>query len=333
MYHAQAQHHRALKLGEELLTLAERHHDATLRLRAHLALGVTLYYRGLFVPAQEHLEHSLALYDPDQHRSPRGLQDPRVTALGHLAWIRWLCGYADQARQLRAEMLPLAQQLDHPNTLAAALSYAVGLAVYLQDMPSVRNWADAIIALCTEHGFPLYRVLGTISRGWACAMLDQPDEGMTQLQQGLAAHQAQGAELDRPGLLSFLAKAYGHLGQPEAGLHILTEALTRVDATDERYYEAELYRLQGALLAQSERGWNGAETSAAYFRQAIEIARRQQAKSFELRAATSLARLWQRQGKRHEALQLLAPLYDWFTEGFDTTDLQTAKVLLDELSA
>jgi predicted ATPase len=190
--------------------------------------------------------------------------------------------------------------------------------------------AEAAISLSTEQGFPHWLVVGTFLRGWALAAQGQAEEGITQLQQGLAAWRALGTKLGLPAILLLLAEAYGKAGQVEVGLQTLAEALALVDQTQERVYEAELYRLQDELLL-TRSAEHDTETETC-FCQALDIARRQQAKSWELRAAISLARLWQSQDKRQEAYVLLAPVYHWFTEGFDTADLQEAKALLDELA-
>jgi predicted ATPase len=189
--------------------------------------------------------------------------------------------------------------------------------------------AEAAISLTTDQGFPHWRAQGFVLRGWALAHQGQAKEGIEQLHQGLRAYCATGAELARPNYLALLAEAYGTMGQPEAGLTVLTEVLALVDKTGVRWYEPELYRLKGELLLQQSSG-NSTEAETC-FHHAISIAQNQSAKSWELRATTSLARLWQRQGKRQEAHDLLAPVYNWFTEGFDTADLQDAKALLDTL--
>jgi predicted ATPase len=167
-------------------------------------------------------------------------------------------------------------------------------------------------------------------RGWALAHQGQAKEGIEQMTQGLRAFRATGAEILRPYWLALLAEAQGAIGEPEAGLTVVTAALTLADTTGERWYESELHRLKGALLLQQTTD-NKAEAERC-FQQAISTARSQQAKSLELRASTSLARLWQQQGKRQEAYELLVPIYGWFTEGFDTADLKDAKALLDDLS-
>jgi predicted ATPase len=186
------------------------------------------------------------------------------------------------------------------------------------------------MTLSAEHGFAQWLALGTIQEGVALAEQGQGVEGIAQIGEGLAVCQTLGFAMGRTQYLALLARVQGDTGQSGAGLHTLDEALTQMEKTGERFYAAELYRLQGELL------WHLATPDSpqpeACFHQALAIARRQQAKSWELRAATSLARLWQQQGQRAEAYELLAPVYDWFTEGFDTADFQEAKALLQELS-
>jgi predicted ATPase len=181
-----------------------------------------------------------------------------------------------------------------------------------------------------EQGFPFWVAYSSTLRGWVLAHQGQAQEGIEQINQGLIAYRATGAELARSHLLALLAEAHSAIGQPEAGLTVLMEALTLVDTTGQRWYEAELYRLKGALLLQQASD-NQAEAETC-FQRAIAIAQKQSAKSWELRATTSLAKLWQQQGKRQEAHDLLAPVYGWFTEGFDTADLKDAKALLDALA-
>ena len=189
-----------------------------------------------------------------------------------------------------------------------------------------------MIALCTEKGFAHWLAIGTILRGWALAAQGQGAEGLTQIHQGLTAYQATDGEVQRPYYLALLAEAYGKAGQPAEGLRVLTEALALVEQTGEHVWEAELHRLKGELLLNADCGLPIAEiTPEACFYHALDLARHQQAKSWELRAATSLARLWQSQDKRQDAYDLLAPVYEWFTEGFDTADLQDAKALLAAL--
>jgi predicted ATPase len=195
---------------------------------------------------------------------------------------------------------------------------------------AVQEHAEATIRVAQEQGFPLWMAYGSMLRGWTLVQQGQARVGIEQIIQSSIAFRATGAELTRPYHLALLAEAYGTLGQPEAGLVVLTESLMRVDTTGERWYEPELYRLKGALLLQQSLD-NQAEAESC-FRHALDLTRNQQAKSLELRAATNLAKLWQQQGKRKEAHDLLAPVYGWFTEGFDTADLQEAKTLLATLA-
>jgi predicted ATPase len=198
---------------------------------------------------------------------------------------------------------------------------------FRREVRATQERAEAACSLAMAQGFPSWMAQGAILRGWALAQQGQAQEGIAQIEQGLRAFRATGAEIERSYFLALLAEAYGMLGQPETGLTRLTEALALVDTTGERWYEPELYRLKGALLLQQSADYH-AEAERC-FHHALEIARSQQAKSFELRTATSLAKLWQQQGKRQEAHDLLEPVYNWFTEGFETADLKDAKVLLD----
>jgi predicted ATPase len=209
------------------------------------------------------------------------------------------------------------------------LSCAAIFHQFRREVRCTQEHAEAAISLATEQGFPHCRTRGVVPRGWTLAHQGQAQEGITQITQGLMTYRATGAELLRPYFLALLAEVHGVIGQQEVGIAMLMEALTLVDTTGERWFAPELYRLKGALMLQQHAD-NQAEAETC-FRHAIHIAQNQQAKSLELRTATSLAKLWQQQGKRQEAYDLLAPVYNWFTEGFDTADLKDAKALLDEL--
>jgi predicted ATPase len=330
----------ARELGEHLLTLAQQVGDPALLLDAHYALGNTLNYLGELAAAQAHFAQGITLYDPQQHRAHvvRYGLDLGVACRYYAGVTLWYLGYPDQALQRSHEALTLARELAHPFSLVGALFFAAWLHQLRREWPLTHERAEAARALSAEQGFAHFVAGGTIFRGCALAERDpapdtgqgQVEEGMAQMQQGLAAWRATGAEVLRPYGLALLAKASAKLGQLEGGLSLLAEALAVVDDTGERRWEAELYRLKGELLlARSAEHHTEAE---ACFHQALDIARRQQAKSWELRAAMSLSRLCQQQGKRAEARQLLAPIYGWFIEGSDTADLQAAKALLKELS-
>jgi len=244
--------------------------------------------------------------------------------------VLWLLGYPEQALQRSQAALTLARALSYPFNLVYALLFAAMLHQGCREWQLVQNWAEAAITLALEQGLPDHVTYGTIMRGWALAMQGQWEEGIAQTQQGLVAQHASGSQIARPHFLALLTEAHAAAGQAEAGLDVLAEALALVDHTGERYWEAEIYRLKGDLLLQQ--AVPDMSQAEACFQQALTVARRQQAKSLELRTAMSLARLWQQRGKRAEARQLLAEVYGWFTEGFDTPDLQEAKVLLDELA-
>jgi class 3 adenylate cyclase/predicted ATPase len=330
-YLARAEPRTACELGEQLLRLAHRAQEPTLLLEAHLALGNALVWLGEFASAHAHLEQGMALYNPQHHRSHVFLygHDPGVWCRFFAAWALWHLGYPDQALTRSHEALTFVQGSSHPVILANAFGYTAMLHQLRREVQATEERAEAEMMLAHEHGIGFMLAEATFLRGWALAEQGQGEVGIAQMRQGLAAWQTLGAALFRPYYLVLLAEAYGKGGQPEEGLSVLAEALALVDQSGERRGAAELYRLQGVLLlAQSPRQTAEAE---ACFCHALDVARSQEAKSWELRTATSLARLWQQQGKRQEAQDLLAPVYNWFTEGFDTADLQDAKALLQEL--
>jgi adenylate cyclase len=279
----------------------------------------------------------MALYDPQQHRLHASLysgHDPGVCCLSHTACVLWFLGYPDQGLKRIQDALVLAQELAHPHSLAIVLRWAADLHKHRREGQAAQERAEAVIRLSTELGFEAELAQGTILRGCALADRGQREEGIAQLQQGLVALRTTWEEARRPRFLALLGEAYGRIGQIEEGLNVLAEVLATVHQSGERYYEAELYRLKGELLLSMREGdrERGGETAAECFHKALDIARHQQAKSLELRAAMSLSRLWECQGKRDEARELLAGVYSWFTEGFDTADLQEAKALLEELA-
>ena len=323
----------ARELAEQLFPLAQSQHDPALLQKHHFALGVSLFFLGEQVSARAAVERSIMLCDVEQPDSSasREMMGTKIACLVYASWTLWSLGYPDQALERAHDGLTLAHQLSHPYTLAWTLSYTAVLHQYRWEVQAVQERTEALLTIATEQGFAFLVAYGTMLRGWALAMQGHAAEGMVQIRQGLAAHQTTEAELYRPYFLALLAAACREGGQVEEGLCALHEAFAAADKNGERWWEAERHRLKGELLFQDgkEHKWSEAEEC---FRQALGVARRQQAKSLELRAAMSLARLRQQQGKRQEAHDLLAPIYHWFTEGFDTADLQEARALLEALT-
>jgi predicted ATPase len=326
----------ARTLGEEFLNHAERQGDPALILMGHRILGVTQFSLGELTDARGHLEQTLSLYDPQQHRTLtfRFAQDPQVACQAFLSLVLWLLGYPEQAMRLSHDALANAHALEHINTLGYALFFGGELlALFRRQMDAVEQHTQALIALSEEQSLGFWGTYATAIDGWMQTLRGHAEHGLPQIAKGITDVQATGADFFHAFLLTLQAEAYAEDGQALEGLRMLDEALTLVDATAERLWEAEMYRLTGTLLQRSEGDGRWAEwTPEACFQKALDVARRQQARSLELRAAASLARLWQSQGKRQEAYDLLAPIYGWFTEGFDTVDLQDAKALLDKLA-
>ena len=295
---------------------------------------------------------------PQKHHH---VHDPVVGYLFDAALDLWSLGYPDQALKKGHEALTLAREMSHPFSLALALHFAAGLHILCREVQAVQDLAEELITLSTEQGFSYRAAAGTIFRGWVLSEQGQGEEGIIQIHKGLAALRATGAGISEPFYLTLLAAAYAQVGRIGEGLALLDEALALINKTGERVSEAGLYMLKGWLTLQSQAspeevsGKSKASQNAkrktqnakvtdrhplipdpqgeaeAYFLKAVDITRQQQAKSLELRGATILARLWQHQGKQKEAHQMLSEVYNWFTEGFDTKDLQEAKALLDEL--
>jgi predicted ATPase/class 3 adenylate cyclase len=330
----------ARDLATQLFSLAQHLRDAGLLLEAHHAMWANSFFLGELTLARAHSEHGIDLYDSSQHRVLAflcGGHDPGVCCRDFGALALWLLGYPDQALKSSHDALALAEKLSHPLSLAEALGYAAWLHEFRREREAVQERAEALLALASKHGFPYWLTQGTILRGWALADEGQTaEQGVAQMCQGLLAYRTTGADVARSHYLVLLAKTYGKMEKADEGLTVLSEALAWSRKNAGWYYEAELHRLKGELLLKAERGMQNAEfvyrSAEESFSEAIEISRRQQAKSLELRAAMSLSGLWQRRGKKTEARQLLAEIYGWFTEGFDTADLHQARTLLEELS-
>ena len=331
-YYVGGKPRQARDQAAQFLHLAQHHGDVGPLVVAHRTLGLPLYYMGEIAQAREHFAQSVELYDPQQHRTLAFHygQDPGVAALVIDALALWLLGYPDQALRRSDAVCRLAEELAHPHTLAYAFAHLAMFFQFRREREEARQHAEATTRVSREQGFPFWLGAGLIFQGWARATRHQPAEQIPSMHEGMTLYRATDAALWLPYFLTLLAETYGAASQPDAGLRFLDEAHAVMDNTQERFYEAEVHRVQGVLvLAQAADQHAQAETC---FQHALDVAHRQQAKSLELRAAMSLARLWQQHGKRAEAHELLAPVYGWFTEGFDTADLQEAKALLDELT-
>jgi predicted ATPase len=318
----------ARETAEEFLRLADRLPYPGLAMRGHWAMEITHLHLGQCSQAIDHFEKALELYDPERHLDDAFLYalNPGVAMRCFAAWAFWFLGYPDQGSSRMQEALVLARELSEPHSLAHALFFAAMFHQLRREAQLAQEYADAAIALSTEHKLMLYQALSTITLGWAQIEQGGQEEAIERIRRGLVAHQATGATLLLPHFMGLLAGALCKTGQPAEGLLVLEEALSVADRNGERFYEAELYRLKGELLLAASPTNADAESSLS---QSLKLARQWKARSFELRTALSLARLSQDQGKLKETRILLEPVYDTFTEGFDTPDLREAKALLD----
>jgi predicted ATPase len=333
-YEVQSGRHDASQgLVRELLAAAEDQTDPGLLLQAHHCAWTTLYALDDLPAVLAHTKKGMALYDFDQHRGHAfqyAGHDPGVCCYMHAALAQWQLGFPDQAPVTMRESVTLSERLAHPNSQVVAIYYATMLNHYLRMAPEAEAWARTMIEACQQHGFLHYLSIAHVMHGWSLAGQDRCAEGIAEIDQALKAYRASGAAIRLPYFISLLAEAHIRAGASERALEALNEALDVIEETGERRWEAEINRLKAEqLLTLSPGDTAGAQQC---LERALEVAREQSAKSLELRAATSLARLWGENKKRDEARDLLAPIYGWFTEGFDTSDLMNAKALLNELS-
>jgi class 3 adenylate cyclase/predicted ATPase len=371
-YHVRAQHHTAYELGKRMLFLAHHDQDSSLRLEAHHVLGASAHSLGQFTAAQEHFEHGITLYDHQHHRTLAFLYgyNTGTACLGRTGINLWILGYPDRSRERCRQALALAREVPDPHSLAAVLDMVGIVYQFCGDRQTTQTYTNELATLASEHDFGQFSALAGIRQGWLLGELGQYETGLTQMRHGLAAWQATGAERSQPYLLCFVAEAYRKIQRAAEGIATVDAALALVNKNDERFHEAELYRLKGELTLQQ---WKVESQKSQVpspqhltpntraevereaeecFLKAIEIARKQQAKSLELRATMSLVRLRQQQAveqgagskeqgarttqhetraRLDEARHMLSDLYHWFTEGFDTADLRDARALVDEL--
>jgi predicted ATPase/class 3 adenylate cyclase len=332
-----AQHTSAIALGEQVLQLGAATNDDGLLLQGNMEVGWSHFFLGELEQAREHLERVLALYDPERHSSHAFTygDDPATSARSNLAQTLWLLGYVDQSlRCSEVNLVILRSVINHPYSVAFGLDLAAVVRQYRSDAPATRALVDEALALSEAHGLVFIDAMASILKGWALAQEGDLAEGTAQMRHGLAAQLATGAELARPYWLCLITEACLESGAALEGLALLDEAEAAVQQTNERYWEAEIHRLRGQLLlAASDPAAPVVVRSAEEcYRRALEVARRQGARSLELRAAVSLSRLWQAADRHDEARELLAPVYEWFTEGLDHPALREAAALLNELS-
>jgi predicted ATPase len=329
--YVRAEYQAARQLAEEALSLAQQTGDALLEALGHWHVGFVLFCLGDYTTASSHLQQVISFYKPKEHHHSfvflRGV-DVGVGSLAYDACCLWCLGYPEQAFRRSREALTLAHELDHAFSLADVLCYAGCLFDELRrNAPAMKDDGEALIRLTEKMDVLSFRANGICYLGEALSKLGKVKEGLEQMSRGLEMMQSFNMRCTSSGILAGLAEAQAKAGYPEQGLNTLSEAFNLVEETDERYYEAELHRLHAELLLIQ-----GDESAAEVsLRKAIEVARGQSAKSWELRAAIDLARLWQKQDRVDEARETLAGIYGWFTEGFDTPDLREARALLQQL--
>ncbi len=333
-YSSRADLATAQALADQAMRLMQQHESSVAqRLRMAQTLGLLAFHTGDFVTARGHLDHYRTLSASLERRPRPQLQDPDFVVLTYLSWTLMALGYYTQARQCCDEALALAHQLQQPFSLVYAKWCDLFFFQY-RCPRATQERAESLLVLAREHQIPFFRAWAILFFGWSLAMQGQSEAGMQHMQEGIGNFSRSGAVLGRPMMLGIQASVYGHMGQAETGLDIVNAALNSVEQNGENFWKAELYRIRGKLFIQAteQRPPSLEKMAEESLLQAIDIARRQSGNSFELKAATSLGKLWQGQNRHDDARALLTPIYDWFTEGFDASHLTNAKALLDELA-
>ena len=320
------------ELATDFLTLAEKQASTPALMVGHRLVGTSLMTTGDILGGLPHYNRAIALYDPTEHRSlaARFAVDAAVSSLCFRSWILWLLGYPAVALANATEALKDAREIAQAPTLMYALFYVVLPNIWCGKQDKAKAHADELVALADEKGTAFWKADGIRAQGYLFAEAGRATDAIQTMTSALAAWRATGSTLRVPTDLSYLADAHLALRQFKQARHHINEAIKAIETTGERWYEAEVNRIAGEIEVKSPEA--NAEGAGRYFERALTVARQQQAKSWELRAATSLARLWRDQGKPQQAHELLAPVYGWFTEGFDTRDLKEAKALLEEVA-
>jgi predicted ATPase len=320
-------------LAAQIMALAEKHGTTAPLPLAPRIMGTSLLCTGDIAESRVHLDRAIALYDPAAHRplATRFGQDVGVSALSYRSWALWMLGYPEAALADSDRALSDAREVGQAATLMYALCHAPLTHIFRGNYPAANAIVDELLTLADNKGAAIWKALGTLVRGWSLVLAGKALEAVQTIGSGITALQSTGATVWMPLHLTYLAGAYAELHQFDVAWRCIGEAMAAVETTKESWWEAELHRVTGEIALQSRK--LDVVKAGASFERALAVARKQRAKSFELRAAMSTARLWRDQGKNQQARDLLAPVYGWFTEGLDTLDLKQAKVLLDVLAS
>ena len=320
-------------LAADFLQLAEKQKASYPVVTGHNFLGASLMLTGDIAEGRAHFNQGIALYDPATHRplATRFGEDQRTVASFFRSIALWMLGYPEAALADNDHALKNAREIGQAGTLMIALGYASHTPICCGNYASANVQLDELVVLADEKSAPYWQALAVTHQGCVSALAGKAADAVSMISSGLTALQSMGVNVFMPLYLSSLARAYAELGQFDHAWHRHGEAIMAMETAKERWCEAEVSRIAGEITRLSPKP--DAAKAEAYFERALAVARKQQAKSWELRAAMSMARLWRDQGKRDDALELLAPVYGWFTQGFDTLDLKEAKALLDELRA
>jgi predicted ATPase len=322
-------------LAAQFLALAEKQKALSPVMTGHILFGISSVMVGGIAKGRAQLDQAIALYDPTDHLATRfgeGSEDPRVVCLYWRSKALWLLGYSEAALADIDQLVKHGRESGHAASLLWALTGSFFFVDgYCGSYATANARVDELLAMADEEDAAFWKAIGTLGRGWLLGLTGKASDAVQMITSGITAWRSTGATMHLPSWLSYLAAAHAELGQLDEAWRYIGEAMSTIETTKESWFEAEVYRIAGEIARESPEP--DAAKAEAYFERALAVARQQQAKSWELRAAMSMARLWRDQGKRDEARELLAPVYGWFTEGFDTRDLKEAKALLDELAA
>jgi predicted ATPase len=321
------------ELASQFLAIAEKRRETVPLMIGHRLMGTSLMLTGEIAKSRAQYDQAFTLYDPAKHRplATRFGQDVGVSIFVYRAWAQWMLGYPESALADAEHALQDARDAGHAGTLMYAQFHTSVTNILCAKYAAANAQSNEVVRLADEKGAALWKALGTMENGCVLALSGKTSEAIQMISSGIATYRSTGSRVYLPFFLLHLSSGYAELGQFDDAWRCIGEAMTALEATKERWCEAEINRLAGEIALKLPQ--LGSSKAEAYFERALAVAREQQAKSWELRAAMSTARLWRHQCKRCEARDLLAPIYDWFTEGFDTLDLLEAKALLREFAS